>query len=67
LSGAGGGTTTTTTTTIDIDCFLAAKGLTPHQAYLLLSVAVDVRIGNLDVPSFAVSGLLPLEVFVGSP
>lgn len=66
MSGAGGGTTTTTTT-IDIDCFLAAKGLTPHQAYGLLSVAVDVRIGNLDVPNFAVSAQLPLEVFVAGP
>ena len=63
MSGAGGGTTTTTT----IDNFLAAKGLTLHQAYLLLSVAVDVRIGNLDVPNFAVSAQLPLEVFAAGP
>jgi len=49
-----------------IDYLVAAKGLTPHQAYVLASVAVDLRIGNLvDVPNFAVSAQLPLEVFVG--
>jgi acetamidase/formamidase len=64
LSGAGGGTTTTTTT---IDEFLAAQELAPHQAYVLLSVVVDVRIGNLDVPSFALPAVLPLKVFVGGP
>jgi formamidase len=48
-----------------IDWLVAAKGLTPHQAYVLASVAVDLRIGNLvDVPNFAVSAQLPLEVFV---
>ena len=48
-----------------IDYLIAAKGLTPHQAYVLASVAVDLRIGNLvDVPNFAVSAQLPLEVFV---
>jgi formamidase len=47
-----------------IDYLVAAKGLTPHQAYILSSVAVDLRIGNLvDVPNFAVSAILPLEVF----
>jgi len=40
------------------------RGLTPHQAYILSSVAVDLRIGNLvDVPNFAVYAVLPLEVF----
>ena len=48
-----------------IDYLVAAKGLTRHQAYVLASVAVDLRIGNLvDVPNFAVSAQLPLEVFV---
>ena len=64
MSGTGGGTTTTTTT---IDCFLAAKGLAPRQAYVLLSAAVDVRIGNPDVSNFVVSAVLPLEVFVRGP
>ena len=49
-----------------IDWLIATRGLTPHQAYVLASVAVDLRIGNLvDVPNFAVSAQLPLEVFVG--
>lgn len=49
-----------------IEYLIAAKGLTPHQAYVLASVAVDLRIGNLvDVPNYAVSAQLPLEVFVG--
>jgi formamidase len=48
-----------------IDWLVTAKGLTPHQAYVLASVAVDLRIGNLvDVPNVAVSAQLPLEVFV---
>jgi formamidase len=49
-----------------IDYLVAAKGLTPHQAYVLTSVAVDLRIANLvDVPNYTVSAQLPLEVFVG--
>jgi formamidase len=40
------------------------KGLTREQAYVLASVAVDLRIGNLvDVPNFAVSAILDLGVF----
>lgn len=42
------------------------RGLTPDQAYILTSVAVDLRIGNLvDVPNYAVYAVLPLEVFTG--
>lgn len=42
------------------------RRLTPHQAYILTSVAVDLRIGNLvDVPNYAVYAVLPLEVFRG--
>jgi formamidase len=42
------------------------RGLTSHQAYILTSVAVDLRIGNLvDVPNYAVYAVLPLEVFTG--
>jgi formamidase len=48
-----------------IQYLVDVKGLTPHQAYILSSVAVDLRIGNLvDVPNYAVSAQLPLEVFV---
>ncbi len=41
------------------------SSLNANQAYILSSVAVDLRIGNLvDVPNFAVYAVLPLEVFV---
>lgn len=48
---------------------VTVRGLTPHQAYILSSVAVDLRISNLvDVPNFAVTAILPLEVFTdGAP
>ena len=40
------------------------RGLTEEQAYLLASVAVDLRIGNVvDVPNFTVYAILPLDVF----
>ncbi len=42
------------------------RGLTLDQAYILTSVAVDLRIANLvDVPNYAVYAVLPLEVFTG--
>jgi len=47
-----------------IDWLAKNKNLTREQAYVLCSVAVDLRIGNLvDVPNFAVSAILPLEIF----
>jgi formamidase len=47
-----------------IDWLSRNKGLTREQAYILSSVAVDLRIGNLvDVPNFAVSAILDLGVF----
>lgn len=47
-----------------IDWLEKNKGLTKEQAYILCSVAVDLRIGNLvDVPNFVVSAILPLEIF----
>jgi formamidase len=40
--------------------------LSPEQAYILSSVAVDLRISNLvDVPNFLVTAILPLDVFKG--
>jgi formamidase len=40
------------------------KGYTPQQAYVITSVACDLRIGNLvDVPNYAVSTICPLEIF----
>ena len=40
------------------------KGYTRQQAYVITSVACDVRIGNLvDLPNYAVSTICPLEIF----
>ena len=47
-----------------VDWLAATKGLTREQAYVLSSVAVDLRIGNLvDTPNVAVSAILDLDVF----
>jgi len=47
-----------------IDYMVKTKGLTPQQAYVVASVAVDLRIGQLvDVPNYIVSAILPLEIF----
>ncbi|MGI9305246.1 MAG: acetamidase/formamidase family protein [Gammaproteobacteria bacterium] len=47
-----------------IDYMVANRGLTPEQAYVVASVAVDMRIGQLvDVPNYTVSAILPLEIF----
>jgi formamidase len=44
---------------------LQERGLTRDQAYVLCSVAVDLRISNVvDVPNYVVSALLPEDVFV---
>lgn len=41
-------------------------GLTPQQAYVLASVAVDLRVSQVvDVPNFIVSAFLPRDIFVG--
>ena len=47
-----------------IDYMVANHGLTPEQAYIVASVAVDLRIGQLvDVPNVGVTAILPLDVF----
>jgi formamidase len=47
-----------------IDWLVATKGLDRNQAYVLTSVACDLRIGNVvDVPNYAVSTICPLEIF----
>ncbi len=47
-----------------IDWMVKNKGLTPEQAYIVASAAVDLRIGQLvDVPNYIVSAILPLEIF----
>jgi len=47
-----------------IDYIVATYGLTPAQAYLVASVAVDLRIGQLvDAPNVGVTAILPLDIF----
>jgi formamidase len=47
-----------------IDWMVKNKGLTPEQAYVVASVAVDLRIGQLvDVPNYGVTAILPLSIF----
>lgn len=47
-----------------IDYMVANHDLTPEQAYIVASVAVDLRIGQLvDVPNVGVTAILPLDIF----
>lgn len=47
-----------------VDYMVANHGLTPEQAYVVASVAADLRIGQLvDVPNYIVSAVLPLTIF----
>jgi len=47
-----------------IDYMVANHGLTRQQAYLVASVAVDLRIGQLvDAPNVGVTAILPLDIF----
>ena len=40
------------------------KGLTKNEAYMLCSVAADIRIAEIvDMPNFAVAAVMPLDVF----
>jgi formamidase len=44
---------------------LEERGWTREQAYVLCSVAVDLRVSNVvDVPNVTVSALLPEDIFV---
>ena len=44
---------------------LQERGFSREQAYVLCSVAVDLRISNVvDVPNYVVSALLPEDIFV---
>jgi formamidase len=44
---------------------LQERGYTREQAYVICSVAVDLRISNVvDVPNYVVSALLPEDIFV---
>jgi formamidase len=43
---------------------LQDRGYTREQAYVICSVAVDLRISNVvDVPNYVVSALLPEDIF----
>ena len=49
-----------------IDYIVAEYGYDRTQAYMIASVAVDMRIGQLvDVPNVGVTAVLPLDIFVG--
>jgi formamidase len=50
-----------------IDHLVAERGYSREQAYVLTSVAVDLRISELvDVPNVVVSAFLPLDIFTDS-
>jgi formamidase len=50
-----------------IDYIVRQHKLSPEQAYVLASVAVDLRVSQaVDVPNFIVSAFLPLEIFAGT-
>ena len=45
---------------------LQERGFSREQAYVICSVAVDLRISNVvDVPNYVVSALLPEAIFDG--
>jgi len=47
-----------------IDYLVDEHGLTKEQAYILCSVAVDLRVGQVvDIPNFIVTAVLNLDVF----
>ena len=49
-----------------IDYVTETYGLTQEQAYVVASVAVDLRISQLvDAPNVGVTALLPLDIFTG--
>ena len=47
-----------------IDYIVREHGLTKEQAYILCSVAVDLRVGQVvDVPNYVITAVLNLDVF----
>jgi formamidase len=45
---------------------LQERGFSRQQAYVICSVAVDLRISNVvDVPNYVVSALIPEAIFEG--
>jgi formamidase len=48
-----------------IDHITRTYGLSPEQAYILSSVAVDLRVGQVvDIPNYIISAVLNRDVFV---
>ena len=51
-----------------IDHIVATYGYSRNQAYVIASVAVDLRITQLvDAPNVGVTAILPLDIFVQAP
>ena len=49
-----------------IDYIVSEYGYDRAQAYMIASIAVDMRIGQLvDIPNVGVTAVLPLDIFVG--
>jgi len=49
---------------LNMIALLQERGYTREQAYVLSSVAVDLRVSNVvDVPNYVVSALLPEDIF----
>jgi formamidase len=47
-----------------IDWLKVTKGLTKEQAFVVTSVACDLRISNVvDVPNYAVTTICPMDIF----
>ena len=47
-----------------VDYLVREHALTPDQAYVVASVAVDLRIGQVGrLPNFGVSAVVPLDIF----
>jgi formamidase len=51
---------------LNMIALLRERGFTREQAYVICSVAVDLRISNVvDVPNYVMSALLPEDIFQG--
>jgi formamidase len=51
---------------LNMIAILQERGFSREQAYIICSVAVDLRVSNVvDVPNYVVSALLPEAIFGG--
>ena len=49
-----------------VDYITSTYGYNRQQAYIIASVAVDIRISQLvDAPNVGVTAILPLDIFIG--